>query len=97
MTKLASIKQKLQLNKGELSKIYGISEIGIFGSFIHGKQTRASDVDLLVDFDRKIGLFAFVHLKNHLTDMLNMKVDLVMKRALKPHIGRRILREVEYI
>jgi predicted nucleotidyltransferase len=97
MTKLNKIKQKLQLHKNDLSARYGISEIGVFGSYVNGRQTSASDVDILVDFDRKIGLFAFVNLKNYLTSMLNINVDLVMKGALKRKIGQRILREVEYI
>jgi len=63
MTKLERIKQKLQVHKGDLNKRYGISEIGVFGSYVHGRQMSSSDVDILVDFDRKIGLFAFVNLK----------------------------------
>ena len=39
----------------------------------------------------------FVHFKNHLSDLLEANVDLVMKRALKPEIGERVLREVVYI
>jgi len=97
MTELERIKQRLQLHKSDLSNRYGISEIGVFGSYVRGKQTSFSDVDILVDFDRKIGLFAFVNLKNYLASMLNINVDLVMKKALKREIGRRILREVEYI
>lgn len=97
MTKLSRIKQSLQLHKNDLSNRYGISEIGVFGSYVKGRQTSSSDVDILVDFNRKIGLFAFVNLKNYLASMLRVKVDLVMKRALKRKIGRRILREVEYI
>ncbi|MGA2089851.1 MAG: nucleotidyltransferase family protein [Endomicrobiales bacterium] len=97
MTKIERIKQQLHVNKNELNKRYGISEIGVFGSYIHGAQEHARDIDILVDFDRKIGLFAFVNLKNHLTSMLKVDVCLVMKSTLKRKIGQRILREVQYV
>ena len=40
------------------------------------------------------GLFRFVELENHLTDLLGVKVDLVMRDALKPAIGQRVLAEM---
>jgi predicted nucleotidyltransferase len=52
------------------------------------------DVDVLVEFDDPIGLFEFMKLENYLSDLLCVKVDLVSKKALKPHIGERILEEV---
>ena len=39
-------------------------------------------------------LLKFIALENYLTDLLGVKVDLVMQDALKPHIGQHILREV---
>jgi len=44
-----------------------------------------------------MGLFEFVSLKNYLSDMPGVNVDIVMKRALKPRIGERILKEVVYV
>jgi len=66
----------------------------MFGSCVKNEQHETSDVDLLVEFDEAIDLFTFVNLKNYLSDLLNVNVDLVMKKALKPKIGQRILREV---
>jgi predicted nucleotidyltransferase len=54
-------------------------------------------VDILVEFERPIGLIEFVGLKNHLSDLLGVEVDLVMKKALKARIGQRILSEVLYV
>jgi len=54
-------------------------------------------VDILVDFDETPSLLRFVHLENYLTDLLGMKVDLVMKKALKKHIGKNILKEVIFL
>ena len=91
------IKKILQLKKSELCARYSVREIGIFGSYLSGDQKESSDIDILVDYEKPIGLIEFVNLKNYLTDLLEIDVDLVMKKALKPNLGRRILREVVYV
>lgn len=65
----------------------------VFGSFVRNEQNPASDLDLLVTFGKTPGLLEFVSLENHLSDLLGVRVDLVMKKALKPRIGANILRE----
>jgi len=89
-----TIKIKLAAYKPILVERYGVKEIGIFGSYIRGEQKGNSDVDVLVDFTESISLLNFIHLENELSDLLGVKVDLVMKTALKPRIGRQILEEV---
>ncbi|MDK2833292.1 MAG: uncharacterized protein PWP63_379, partial [Methanolobus sp.] len=76
---------------------YNVSYIGIFGSYVRGEHTPKSDLDVLVEFSRNPTIFSFVHLENHLSESLGIKVDLVMKSALKPSIGRYILHEVEVV
>jgi predicted nucleotidyltransferase len=71
--------------------------LGIFGSYVRREQKKKSDVDILIDFENSISLLSFVALEYHLSDVLGKKVDLVMKSALKPRIGKQILREVIYI
>lgn len=78
----------------EIRKRYGVRSLGIFGSFVRGEQQTRSDLDVLVEFDRAPTLFGFIDLGDYLTDLLGVKVDLVMKSALKPTIGRFILAEV---
>ncbi len=78
----------------ELREKYSVSYLGIFGSYIRGEQTKDSDLDVLVQFDKKSGLFKYIELEDYLSDLLGVKVDLVMKSALKPNIGKRILNEV---
>ena len=78
----------------ELRKQYGVSYLGLFGSHLRGEETEDSDLDVLVEFDQSISLFEFVRLQHHLSDLIGVEVDLVMKTALKPYIGKRILREV---
>ena len=97
MKKVEEIKKILKDNKAVLKDEYGVIEIGLFGSYIKGSHKEASDVDILVEFEKAIDLFTFVHLKNHLSDLLGVNVDLVTKKALKPKIGERILNETVYI
>ena len=94
MIHLEDLKKTLQAHKEELQVKYGVTEIGVFGSFVKSEQNDTSDVDILVEFDKGIDLFTFVNLKNYLSDILKVNVDLVMKKALKPKIGQRILQEV---
>lgn len=94
MTRLEDLRKILQAHRKELNRKYGVTEIGIFGSFVKNQQSDSSDVDILVEFNKAIDLFAFVNLKNYLSDLLQVNVDLVMKKALKPKIGQRILQEV---
>lgn len=94
MTRLKDVRKILQAHRKELNRKYGVTEIGIFGSFVKNQQNDSSDVDILVEFNKAIDLLTFVNLKNYLSDLLEVNVDLVMKKALKPKIGQRILQEV---
>lgn len=78
----------------DLRERYGVESLGIFGSYVRGEQREDSDLDVLVEFFRTPDLFEFVALKHELSDILGINVDLVMKDALKPRIGKRILQEV---
>ncbi len=84
----------LKEHKEELVEKYRVKEIGIFGSYVRGEQKAGSDVDILVEFYEVPSLLRFINLENYLSDLLGMKVDLVMKRALKRSIGEEVLREV---
>jgi uncharacterized protein len=88
---------KLEEDLPRLRREYGVKSLGLFGSYLRGEEKSDSDVDLLVDFEEPIGLLKFVGLELHLTELLGTKVDLVMKTALKPAIGKRILSEVIYV
>lgn len=99
MRSLEDIKQILIQSKPRLQECYQVAQLGIFGSYVRGEQTETSDLDVLVEFEpeARFGLFKFCELENDLGDTLGLKVDLVMKTSLKPHIGERILQEVIYL
>ena len=88
------IKRILLQHKGELREKFKVKTIGVFGSYVRGEQKEKSDVDVLVEFEEPVGLFEFMDLEEYLTGLLGVKVDLVSKKALKPHIGKHILEEV---
>ena len=84
-------------NKKELDEKYGLISVGIFGSYGRGEQYEDSDLDLLVEVRRPMGYVKFVRLENYLSQLLDVKVDMVTKKALKLNIGKRILQEVQYV
>lgn len=84
----------LRQNLPEISRKYKVSYLGIFGSYIRGDQGPESDLDILVEFEEAPGFFEYIQLEDYLSEILGVKVDLVMKSALKPAIGKHILEEV---
>jgi len=96
MQKTDEIRKKLAQCKSELKNSFRVKEIGIFGSYIRNEQKKNSDLDILVEFEEAPSLFKFLELENYLKTFLRVKVDLVMKSALKPMIGKHILNEVVY-
>lgn len=89
------LKSKLSALKPELAKRFGVKEIGFFGSYARGEDSKDSDIDILVEFSRPIG-WSFFDLKDFLEDALEERVDLGTKKALKPRIKDKILQEVIY-
>jgi predicted nucleotidyltransferase len=65
----------------------------VFGSYVRGEQKAGSDLDVLVTFREAPSLLTFIGIENYLSDMLGVKVDLIMKDSLKPAIGKNVLRE----
>jgi len=96
MKELAEIKEILQTQKSHLYQKYGVTEIGVFGSYVRGEQRSDSDIDLLIELERppKIGLMGLVDLELYLSELLDQKVDIAIRKNLRKRIGQRILNEV---
>jgi predicted nucleotidyltransferase len=94
--KLTEVIKILKKNSPELVQL-GVKSLALFGSTARNEATSTSDVDILVEFDRPVGLFEFVRLKMLLEEMLNKKVDLVTPDALHPALRDRILSEAIYV
>jgi predicted nucleotidyltransferase len=92
-----SIIQTLKAHREQL-EVYGVEDIGLFGSYVRGEATDNSDIDLLVDIRKEKKTFRnFMSLAYYLEDLFHCKVELVTKQSLSPYIGPYILNTVEYV
>ena len=91
--KRQEVLRKLTKQHQELSDRFGIESLYLFGSVSRDEARPESDVDLLVEFNRPIGLFQFIELQQQLEALLQCKVDLGTRRSLKPQIKEQILQE----
>jgi len=92
---LSQLLPRLRTSLPDLADRYQVTSLGVFGSYVRGKEQPDSDLDLLVEFLEPPSLFEFIRLEDELSALLGVRVDLVMKSALKPGIGRYILAEVK--
>src|SRR5687767_9848211 len=76
-----------------LTERYSVETLEIFGSYVRSEQKKDSDLDVLVTFKEDPSLLTYIAIENYLSDLLGVRVDLVMKDSLKPKIGQQILRE----
>jgi predicted nucleotidyltransferase len=96
MENLNSIFEILKKHKSELEDKYGLSQLAIFGSYARRQQRENSDVDILVEFNRPIGL-EFIDLAEELEQILQIKVDLVSKKGIKKKYFKSIETELAYV
>ena len=96
MTDLNTIKQILTQLKPELTAKYNVSSIGLFGSIVRDDFTPSSDVDIIVDFSKPIGI-EFIDLADFIEKKLKKNVDLVSKNGVKQKYYRTIESEIIYV
>lgn len=84
--------RRLAEHRAELVR-FGVKNLSIFGSVARRDAGPKSDVDLLVEFVRPIGLLGFVEVQRFLSDILQRRVDLVTLDALRPEMRTRVLAE----
>jgi predicted nucleotidyltransferase len=93
---LTQIKKILQTQKPYLYEKYGVTELGVFGSYVRGEQRPDSDLDILIELTDppRISLMGLVELEDYLSDLLGVKVETAIKQNLKPRLRPYILQEV---
>jgi len=96
MATLDSIKTTLVNLKPQLYTKYAVSSIGLFGSIVRDDFNENSDIDIIVDFDKPIGI-EFITLAEELEQKLNWKVDLVSRGGIKPKQFAVIEHQIVYI
>ncbi len=93
MKTLQEINKILTEHKDEIRKKYGVLILGIFGSYARGEENKASDIDILIEIEKPIGL-KFFELWDELEKLLECEVDLVRAKLLREEIRNDILKEV---
>jgi predicted nucleotidyltransferase len=96
MLTLQQILNILSTHRATLAQRYGIRRIAVFGSYVRQEQTPQSDVDVLVEFERPLGL-AFVDLADELETILGTRVDLVSRGALNQRGYESIAADMRYV
>ncbi len=90
------VKQKLTKLKVRLKRRYPISSMALFGSYARNEQTELSDIDIVVEFDGKIGS-RFIDLANEMEKSLGLKVDLISKKGIKDRYLKAIQSDLIYV
>jgi uncharacterized protein len=98
MTTKENILAILKIHKPDLSK-YGVSNIGLFGSYLRNEQSAKSDIDLLIDFEPEKENFDNYMAVYDIFETLfkNEKIEIVTKNGLSKYIGPKILKDVMYV
>lgn len=96
MTQVVRISDILKKIKPILADKYHVSSIGLFGSIVRDDFSPSSDIDIIVDFSKPIGI-EFVDLADFIEKALNKKVDLVSKRGIKQKYYSQIEPEIVYV
>ena len=89
-----TVLQKLEEHR-ETIRGFGVKRLGLFGSCARGEATSGSDLDFVVELEKK-SFDAYMDLKDFLEELFGCKVDLVMKDAIKPRLKEPILKETIY-
>ena len=84
----------LKQKNAELAKQFGVKSLLLFGSVARNEAKTASDVDLLVEFNRPVGYFGLFALQDYLEKLLGCRVDLGTPDSLKPYIRERVMGEL---
>ena len=92
LTKEKAIKL-LQEKHSYLATEFGVSKIGLFGSYAKGQSGDTSDVDLIIEFERPIG-FRFIELVDYLENLLGHKVDVLTPAGIQNIRIERVARSI---
>lgn len=96
MTK-KELEKKLAAHRWELKEM-GVASLAVFGSVARDESTAQSDIDLLVEFDRDVGLFHLFEIQHRLEEIIGVpRIDLIQMGAIHPALRNKILAEAVYV
>lgn len=89
----------LSEHKNEFSKKFGITKLGLFGSYARNEAQKNSDIDILIELENNL---TDIHdkksdFKHTLENYFNLKVDIAREKYLKPLAKEEILKDVVYV
>ena len=94
--KCSQVLELLRAHRTEIA-IHGVKSLALFGSVARDEAGPESDIDLLVEFSRPVGLFQFIDLKQYLEGLLGCPVDLGTPNSLKPRLKDHVIQEAIYV
>ncbi len=98
VTTLKDIIDPLRAKKQFFHEKFGVTRMGVFGSFTQGKHTSSSDIDIVIEMEKgKKNLHNFLQLKRLLEDEFNRSVDLGFEHTLKPIVREKIKGKITYV
>jgi predicted nucleotidyltransferase len=100
MTNRGKMIQLLQEKQSYLAAEFGVSKIGLFGSYAKGRAKETSDIDIVIEFSRPIG-FRFFELVDYLESMLGAQVDVLTPAGIQniriKCIAKEIAESIVYV
>lgn len=93
----AEILNFLSSHKAELSERFGVTRLGVAGSFARGENTPESDVDIIVSLKSQNTFRSFFGLLHYLQDSIPHKIDLATEESLKPIVKEQIMKDIRYV
>ena len=78
-------------------KKHHAKKIEIFGSYARGEQKETSDLDVIVEFEKRKSLLELVGIEQELEDALGIKVDLLTRASISPYLIERIEKESKVV
>jgi hypothetical protein len=87
----------IQQYQQELKDVYGVQSLALFGSVVRNEAGASSDIDMLVEFSRPVGLFGLFALQDRLEELFGCRVDLGTPDSLKPRLRPAVKDELVYV
>jgi predicted nucleotidyltransferase len=79
-----------------MAEKYFVNSIGLFGSIVRNDFTDRSDIDIIVDFSKPVGI-EFIDLADYIESKISKRVDLVSRQGIKPKYYHQIESEIIYV
>src|ERR1035441_5968415 len=93
---LEQVRERLREEMPLLRQRFSVKSLAVFGS-VARRDPQPNDLDLIVEFYELPGLFEFIALENHLSDLLGVKVDLLTLDSLKPRVSKNVVKEMVFV